>query len=69
VLESIGAEKEQLKARLTMLRGVQPENEQKKNEWVELAEKLPGFPLRVAACIQRVGRSVMLLSPAQIISK
>ncbi|EFX88282.1 hypothetical protein DAPPUDRAFT_311610 [Daphnia pulex] len=40
VLKSIGAEKEQLKARLTMLRGVQPENEQKKNEWVELAEKI-----------------------------
>ncbi|EFX65628.1 hypothetical protein DAPPUDRAFT_117104 [Daphnia pulex] len=41
VLKSIGAEKEQLKALLTMLRGVhQPENEQKKNEWVELAEKI-----------------------------
>jgi general transcription factor 3C polypeptide 3 (transcription factor C subunit 4) len=40
VLESIGAEKEQLKAFLTMLRGVQPEDEEKKNEWVELAEKI-----------------------------
>ncbi len=40
VLESIGAQKEQLKSFLTMLRFVQPENEQKKNEWVELAEKI-----------------------------
>ena len=33
----LGAQKEQLKARLTMLRCVQPETEQKKTEWVELA--------------------------------
>ncbi|KAK4007729.1 hypothetical protein OUZ56_012882 [Daphnia magna] len=40
LLESMAAQKELLKACLTMLRCVQPENEQKRNEWVELAVRI-----------------------------
>lgn len=36
----MGAQKDLLKACLTMLRCVQPENEQKRNEWVELAVRI-----------------------------
>ncbi len=40
LLESMGANKDLLKACLTMLRCVQPESEQKMKEWVELAVRI-----------------------------
>ena len=40
LLESMGANKDLLKACLTMLRCVQPESEQKMVEWVELAVRI-----------------------------